>query len=510
MTTEYTLQKIDRDWVNPNGGRRKITTHWKLEGNAQEMLPNIKKMLNDTLVIHNLNVKEINALFSIFFNHQKIETEKEKNQRPDINNKDSIADAYKAVRTINSYCFGEPLLYIANDMEKQGNVESLNKLLRYRNNHKENINATLNASICGVGYKTCLPTSNGYAPFKISGEVKPQNAYVVYSDDLVSEKIAGVYISTSYDKDGKEDGTLYTIWTNDYQFILKDKKDNDKKEDERFEIVTQTVLNKPAIAYPLVNKMIPLIEIPRNSFRLGDFEMAITLFDIKNKVMNNRLDDIQQIVDYLLVLINCEFEDDKDKKEVLKSRLLTLKVVDPNNKPSVDILKNALDQSGIQQFAEYIDTLIQEILGIPSRQERGGGGGDTGQAVRYRNGFRDLENNAGMIVPQLESAELEFIELCLTYCNDRKKLGLGDVTPLDINIKFRRTLNDDVVSTSQAFSTFVKAGMNPIDALAASKAVADPEEVGKRCVPVIEYISVAKESDSNDNSNKGKENESQE
>lgn len=492
MTTEYTLRSVDGNWVNPNGGRRKIKTHWNLEGKASEILPNVKKMLNDTLPIHNLNVVEIDALFSIFFNHQKIETEKVKEQRPSINNKDSVADAYKAVRTINSYCFGEPLLYIANDMGKQANVEILNKLLKYRNNHKETVNATLNSSICGIGYKTCLPTQKGLAPFKVSGEIRPQDAYIVYSDDIVSEKVAGVYISKNYNDKGEEDGKLYTVWTNDYQFILKE---GEGEGGERFKVVQQKLLNEMVDAYPLINGMIPLIEIPRNSFRLGDFEMAITLFDIKNKVMNNRLDDIQQIVDYLLVLINCEFENDKDKQDVLKSRLLTLKVVDPNNKPSVDILKNALDQSGIQQFAEYIDTLIQEILGIPSRQERGGGGGDTGQAVKYRNGFRDLESNASNIVPQLESAELEFIELCLTYCTNREKLKLGDISTMDINIKFRRTLNDDVVSTSQAFSTFVNAGMSPIDALTASKAVLDPDEVSKRCVRIVQDISVAKESE---------------
>ena len=84
MTTEYTLQKVDGEWVNPNGGRRKIITHWNLEGKAQDVIPNIKKMLNDTLKVHNLNVKEINALFSIFFNHQKIETEKTKDKKQKI------------------------------------------------------------------------------------------------------------------------------------------------------------------------------------------------------------------------------------------------------------------------------------------------------------------------------------------------------------------------------------------------------------------------------------------
>jgi hypothetical protein len=43
MTTEYTLRSVDGNWVNPNGGRRKIKTHWNLEGKASEILPNVKK-----------------------------------------------------------------------------------------------------------------------------------------------------------------------------------------------------------------------------------------------------------------------------------------------------------------------------------------------------------------------------------------------------------------------------------------------------------------------------------
>lgn len=56
-------------------------------------------------------------------------------------------------------------------------------------------------------------------------------------------------------------------------------------------------------------------------------------------MLSNRIDDIQQVVDYVLVLINCQFENDADKKNILRDRLLELTVKDPQNKPKVEILK---------------------------------------------------------------------------------------------------------------------------------------------------------------------------
>jgi hypothetical protein len=210
------------------------------------------------------------------------------------------------------------------------------------------------------------------------------------------------------------------------------------------------------------------------------------LFELKNRLASNRIDDIEQIVDYVLVLINCDFENEEERQAALKDRLLVLKQKDPQNKPSIDILKNALDQNGIQVFADYIDSLIDTTIGIPSRQERSGGGHDTGKAVVYRNGFRDLENNAGIIIPKMDKAEMEFLGVCIAYSHASVEDKLDKLKTFDVRNKFTRSLSDDPISASTAYSTFKAAGMNDLDALIASMAVTDPSEVHKNNVAADE------------------------
>lgn len=467
-----------KDWINNKAsGRRVIKTNISLTGDIKKDLNNIKKILKKSLEVHKANVEEMDALFSIFYGETSIK-KKSKLQRSDINNIISVNSPMSIVRTINSYCFGEPFKYLSSDTNLQSDIETFNETMNYANNYEATIDATLNGSIAGIGYKVGLPTSDDEIPFKVNGDIDPRFAFCVYSDEIIPESIMGVYIQDYIDDNDEKKGQKYTIWTKYYQLYLRD---NDAKDD--YVVIPQILNNQQVDAYPLFVNQVPLIDYPRNKFLLGDYELVIPLLDAKNQLMSNRIDDVQQLVDYLLVLTNCVFESDNDKKNVLSSRLLEIKSTDPNNKASAEILKNSLDQQGVQTLAEYIDVLIQEIVGIPSRQERGGGGGDTGQAVRYRNGFRDLENNAGIIVPKMEGSEKRFAKLCLNYCKNitNNRLSTSQLKALNIKIVFKRTLTDDPNSASQAYYNFVKGGMAPTDALIASKAVSDPAEVGSRC-----------------------------
>lgn len=493
------------DWIKPDGGRKIIKTGFELTGNAQADLEIIKKILKQTLPLHKNNVLDMDRLFSIFYNNQSI-VEKSKEQRSDINNKIPVANAYSIVRTINAYCFGEPFKYLANDTNNQQYVEKFNAIMNGSLNYQNTIRATLNSSICGIGYKIALPTKDDELPFEMNGNIDPRKAYCVYSDYVIPQIVMGVYIQDLLNEKGTKIGNKYTVWTKNYQYFLKD----DKASNNYYSVISQYIDGKEVIAYPLTTNQVPLIEIPRNKFRLGDYELVVPLFDLKNQIMSNRIDDIQQAIDYLLVLTNCMFEDEKDKQSALTSRLLQIKSTDKNNPCSAEILKNSLDQAAIQQLADYVDILIQEITGIPNRQERGGGGGDTGQAVRFRNGFRDLENNAGLIVPEMEAAELKFAKVCLSYCNNLSKNPIGKaLNSLDIKVVFKRTLTDDPLASAQAFNYFVISGMNPTDALIASKSVSDPAEVGSRCKQIaIKQVEVDSSASSTiDENNETSENE---
>lgn len=470
-------------------GRQLLTTNRIIINEPNQDLATVKLILEEALKVHEKNVEEETKLFNIFFNDSNWWS-KSKAQRGDINNKRSIPTAWALTRTLNGYCFGEPIKYIArggrteeeenSDLSKQQQVERLSAMLDYVGNNDSNTMATYSASICGLGYKLCLPaTQEEYeetgVPFVVNTTfIYPQNAGVVVSNEAIPRDVMGFLIGKYIDPStGEEKGNQYTCWTKYHQFVLKESESG-----EGFDLVQQVDSKGNTFDfYPLTSGKIPLIEIERNSFRKGDWEVATDLLQLKNNLLSNREDDIQQIIDYVLVLMNCHFENEDDKKQALQNRLFQLKATDPQNKPSIEIIKNALDQSGVQTFADYVDLIIQECVGIPNRQERGGGGGDTGQAVKYRNGFRDLENNAGFIIPKMEKAELKFIAVCINYCVNSSDSQIVDLKPYDVRLKFLRSFNDDILSASQAFVNYVEHGIAMEDGLIMSGSGTDPSEI---------------------------------
>ena len=478
------------DLSNQIYGRRKLVTNRQITGDINGDLETVKLILSDVMSVHETNQTQEMTLFNIFVNKTDWWS-KDKVTREDINNKVSIPNAWALSRTINGYCFGEPVKFIARGSDetengdaqttKQAQVEVLSEMLDRMGNHDSDIMATMCASICGVGYKLALPANNeelelNGIPFVINTDIiMPMLAGVVYSNESISRPVMGFIIGTYYNEEGKADGNLYTCWTKYAQYMLKDSESGDG-----YDTVKQIMDGKEVDVYQLSNKRIPLIEVERNPFRKGDWEVATELLELKNNLISNRMDDIQQMVDYILVLTNCAFENADDKKQALQARLLELKVANPNNPSKAEILKNALDQTSIQQLADYIDLLIQECVGIPNRQERGGGGGDTGQAVKYRNGFRDLENNAGLIIPKMDKAELQFIDLCLSYCENVKVEGITDLKARDVRCKFLRSFNDDALSASQAFINLVNGGMDYVNACICSGVGTDPSEINKK------------------------------
>lgn len=476
-------------------GRKVLKTNLSITGDIKADVDIVKNILKEVLPTHDKNAEEETALFNIYLNNPDW-WEKTKETRSDVNNKVSIPTAWALSRTLNGYCFGEPIKYLAKDMEdksneqlneeqrsKQKQVEILSAMLDTMHNHDSTTMATLCASICGLGYKLALPATdeeieeNG-VPFIINSNIiYPQLAGVVYSDKPIPQEVLGFLIGTYYDPStGEKKGNQYTCWTKYAQYLFKESEDG-----ESYDLIKQVDAKGTEVDfYELTTNKIPLIEIERNAFRKGDWEVAKDIIAIRNNLVSSRQDDIQQIIDYVMILINCDFENDSDKNDAINKRLFNLKVSDPQNKPSVEILKNALEQNGIQMYADYLDLLIQETVGVPNRQERGGGGGDTGQAVKYRNGFRDLENNAGLIIPKMDKAELKFLALCIKYCQNSTIKTLDNLKPYEVRCKFMRTLNDDIVSSATAFATYFSSGVGFEDSLIMSKSGTDPSEIAER------------------------------
>lgn len=461
-------------------GRRKITTNLRFTGDANTDATVIQQILEKAITIHKLNVEEETNLWDIYVN-DGLTWEKKKSQRSDINNKVSMDNAWAITRTLNGYIFGEPVKYVGRREGSQEKVETLSQFLDYSCNQNATMNATMSASICGLGYKLALPTTNTEfdetgVPFKVNSDIiYPQTAFCVYTDEAIAEKILGVLIGTYTDEEGNT-ANKYTCWTKNFQFVFVEKYNG-------YEPIAQTLpdmVGGETIAYPIVCGRIPLVEVERNPFRKGDWEIATDLLALLSKVTSDRIDDIDCIIDYILVLTNCDFKDESERDAILNERVLELDVTNPNIKPTVEILKNSLDQTGVQKFVDYLEKKLHEIVGVPSRNDNSNSGQDTGQAVKYRNGFRDLENNAGVIIPKFERAEMEFLAVCISYSVTHPECGISELKPYDVRLKFSRSLNDDVSSAATAFSTYVNAGCDYEQAFLLSGGTTDPAEASKK------------------------------
>lgn len=280
-------------------GRTLITTSRTITGDPVRDAATVIKIVNETISQHNQNVLEMDKLFKIYFNDPAY-WNKHKEQRQDINNKITVSDAWSVSRTINFYCFGEPIKYVSRTTDensnKQAKVELLSEFLDFQHNHDSTTMATLSSSICGVGYKLALPANKeeiefSGVPFIINSNfIDPRNAYCVYDTSIMHNKVLGVMIGDEFDDDNNNIGKQYTVWTKYHQFILVNGKNGlQVKRKANGDIADRMFINR-----------VPLVEVERNAFRKGDWEICEDLFVLKNGLLSNRADDVQQVVDYIL------------------------------------------------------------------------------------------------------------------------------------------------------------------------------------------------------------------
>lgn len=135
---------------------------------------------------------------------------------------------------------------------------------------------------------------------------------------------------------------------------------------------------------------------------------------------------------------------------------------------------------GIANLREYLEEAYKTIIGIPDRKTRGGGGGDTGDAVKLRDGWADIEIVARIKESYFKIAKKKQIAVII---NVLQKLGLmkDNFKTIDIDVKFTRNKNDNLQTKSQAFSTLHGTRtLDPADSLEICELTTDVVEVIER------------------------------
>lgn len=462
-------------------GRNKILSDMIPTGIVEIDKTLIPKIISTTISLHNEDVAQMENLDDYFYNDTHKILFKTKVQQPNINNFVTVPYPNLSVTTINAYCFANPFSISSRVVEKQEKVEAFNASLKDDGYGDKLLDVALNSGKGGLGYKYVVPADEEEIKrgiyFVTRGDIDPTKTYCVYANTLKQEKICAIhyYDKKVYDNKGDIITTqkIYTVWTkwHQWEFIY---------DGATYSNVTYSIDNVEIDAYPLAYNRIPIIEYPRKQDRTSDFEIAIPLIDACNQLSSSRLDDVQQAVDYILLLRDIDTDSEEAVKSIqahIRNGLLSFKSVQQATvQPEVKKLDTKIDQSAIQTLQNFLCQKIEEALNIPNRETQTSGG-DNGVAVEARNGTRSLENIAGIISASAKKAEYETLDVILAICSNIESCPFKDLTVKDIILKDNRNKIENLINASNAYSTLRSAGLNDATALEVTKLVSDPVAV---------------------------------
>lgn len=135
-------------------------------------------------------------------------------------------------------------------------------------------------------------------------------------------------------------------------------------------------------------------------------------------------------------------------------------------------MTSELNQSESQVAVEDTYEKLLVIQGIANRQENASG--DTGSAVRHRNGWIDMDNRAKVNEPIFKRSERMALRLILNRLRITKGFTL---VPSDVEIHIARSMNDNLLTKAEALQMLLNAGIKPERAIKTIGLFSDPEQV---------------------------------
>lgn len=431
---------------------------------------NVAKVLSNTLVYHITNSAQCDRLYRYYKGDQPI-LNRQKEIRPEINNKIPENHANEIVSFKTGYLCGEPLQYVSRSSAEKasGDIGRLNDMMLLCGKDALDKQLAEWMYICGTGYRMITPNSQyirseivpkllnrqtdfseDEAPFQIF-TLDPRYSYVVYHSSLAEEPLMAVKYVVRVDK-----SIVYSVYTPTQYFEL----------DTANPVGDMRVTRAENRSF----NSIPIVEYPLNNSRLGIFEIVQPILDAINTVQSNRLDGIEQFIQSLLVLYNCDIDDDT-AKAIRDAGLIKLKSVG-DNKADLKEIAAQLNQSETQTLVDYMYQTVLNIVGMPNRNG-GTSTSDTGSAVVMRDGWESAEARAKCDELMFKQSERQFLKAALQII--RATVGTS-LTLADVEAKFTRRNYENLQSKAQTLDLMLKnPHIHPLLAFEHSGLFSDPE-----------------------------------
>ena len=386
---------------------------------------NVADEVRKAYLVHGTNQAEINKLDEIYRGKTDI-LGKVKEVRESINHKINENRAWQITNFYIGYLFGEPIQYVRRENAKKNDaddaiaadINALNGFCFSAGKPACDKKLGEKMFIAGHGYRLTLPNpkwekDGDEAPFTMTS-LNPAQTFIIYSSDVDGHPLAGVHVVTRSNNE-----KVFSVYTDDSYFEFTE--------------------FGPVSEVPHTLGMIPIVEHPLESSRLGVFEVVVDLLNALNELQSNRLDDIVQFVNSFLALLGSEMTEEVYKKlEAWKMLCL------PEGTDAKYISAN-LNQADVQTLKNDILDAIVTITGIPNRNG-GSSTSDNGVAVQLRDGWQDAEARAKGVETMFKEAETKTLKLVLRILRDTTGTTLKLA---DIDTHFTRRNYENIASKSQ-------------------------------------------------------------
>lgn len=476
-----------RDYQKVFFGRRVLTHSIKKSELTGEK---IRQILPQVLREHEKNAQEINYLYNYYKGKQPI-LKKQKNVRPEINNKVLENHAFEIVEFKKAYVYGEPVQYVQKG-EKDNEtinpeISELNKFMESEDKSSRDKELAEWQYICGTGYRWAdIDNSDDEdeAPFEISTP-DPRRTFVVYNSGIKGEQLFSGHYSYFSENLQTEDGQSYTnkyriitVYTEDEMYEFKQAVSNTFGGYNEIQIIQQEIPiseneTYTSESYPLMVKGHRIIEYPLNQARIGLIELVMTGLNALNRIKSDDLDGIDQFVQSLLVFINQEV-DLETFKLLVENGAIQVTSSDPGKPADVKLLTSQLLHSETKIVTDDLYNNVLTICGVPRLNDKPSGG-DTGQARLLGEGWTMADERAKQDELSFKKSERQFLKLILGIC--KYKSSLKGLKVSDIDIKFTRNKSDNLLVKTQGLMNMKQAQVPPDVAFTICGLFSDPNDV---------------------------------
>lgn len=451
---------------------------------------NILEVLGEAYAIHEQNRAEMLYLFEYVKGRQPI-LDREKQIRPEINEKIVDNMASEILEFKLGYEFGSPISYVqrarkdiksrnalfsffkklfTSDESKKEDlrVSAINEMMVEECKAAKDLMLAKDVKTCGVGYRLILPKKikTGVSVFDLL-VLNPMNTFIVYSNDAYREPILGV--SYFPHRDGSVTFGCYTKTS-----YFKIEMGITKGFEDWFEEKPNTV------------GMVPIIEYINDYDRMGCFERVIPLMDALNTIDSDRVNDIAQHVQNILWGDNVALDTEQYKK--LRDDGMILTKSEQGRTATLKYLESVLNQSENQTLVDYVKQQILDITNTPSRSELSGG--STGSATNMSTGWMAAETDAKEKEQIWSASERRETAVILKIIKDSNEVDadIAELNLSDIEIKFSRSRTYDLATKCNSLSALIGIGIDPLRAIEVVGLFTDPQQVALDSAERIDRI----------------------